>query len=281
MILSLVEAPAEAVPFFVDLLTYKRNRDRFVDLSGVRRITPDAIALLLAIVKFLDQNYGINVSGNYPSDETAIEVIRESGFVEYLHTSMTKPANASGQIIRQDLSVDSKKANGQFAKRLIDFASDGLPAGKLRLKSCYGHLLECMGNTHQHAGSFPGEKTWWASVFRDKVRGCDCFTFVDMGVGIFNSVELSLRLKMYNLVGWLKPMILKKLLGGEIPSSTGKGYRGRGLPSILNSAKAGGLQRFVICTNDVYADTLADDFRSLPRELRGVVLYWEVSHECA
>jgi hypothetical protein len=135
-----------------------------------------------------------------------------------------------------------------------------------------------MGNTHQHAGSFAGEKTWWASVFRDVRRSCDCFTFIDMGVGIFNSIELSARLRLYNVTGLLRPRILKELLEGKIPSSTGKSYRGRGLPSIYQSAMAGKIQRLVILTNEVYADTSRNDFRNLATELRGVLLYWEVAH---
>lgn len=277
--LSLVDAPADSVPFFMGMLKHKRNRDIFVDLSRVLVITPDAIALLVAVVKFLEQGSRVYVSGNYPESQSAIDVIRESGFNDYLRTSMAPLPKTRGAIVRQDLSIDSKRADGKFAKKLIDFASDGDSVRRLSLKGTYGHLLERMGNTHQHAGRVPGEKTWWASAFRDTVRNCDCFTFIDMGMGIFNSVELSTRLRMYNLTGFLKPKILKALLEGKIPSSTGKGYRGRGLPSIYRSAITNKLQRFVVLTNEVYADAARNDFRSLVTELKGVVLYWEVPHE--
>lgn len=282
-ILSLLDAPETSIPFFANMIACRNNRDVFVDLSNVQVITPDAIALLLAIVKFLDQNKKIYVSGNYPQASGATETIRMSGFNDYLRTSMPPSGSVSGAIVRQDLSFNSKQANGNFARKLIDFAvtnqsSESNKSNRLRLKTAYGHLLECMGNTHQHAGSFPGEKTWWASVYRDEGRHCDCFTFIDMGVGIFNSIELSARLRLYNLTGLLRPKILKELLEGKIPSSTGKNYRGRGLPSIYRSAMTGKVQRFVIVTNEVYADTSKNDFRSLATELRGVVLYWEVSN---
>jgi hypothetical protein len=282
VILSLVDSPDESASFFAKMLASK-HRDLFVDLSDVRTITPDAIALLLATVKFLDQKRKVYVSGNYPEAEFATETIRMSGFNEYLRTSMPPSANVSGAIIRQDLSLNSKQANGIFARKLVDFATSNQSdesnrSNRLRLKMAYGHLLECMGNTHQHAGNVPGEKTWWASVFRDVRRRCDCFTFIDMGVGIFNSIELSVRLRLYNVTGLLRPRILKELLEGKIPSSTGKSYRGRGLPSIYQSAMAGKIQRLVILTNEVYADTSRDDFRNLATELRGVLLYWEVAH---
>ena len=192
---------------------------------------------------------------------------------------MTPSAKPKGAIVRQDLTIDSKRADGGFARKLVDFAVDNNPKGNLRLKGTYGHLLECMGNTYQHAGGAPGETTWWASAFRDAARRCDCFTFIDMGMGIFNSVELSARLKLYNLTSLLRPNILRELLEGKIPSSTGKKYRGRGLPSIYKSALSDKLRRLVILTNNVYADTKANDFRTLGNDFEGVVLYWEVSHE--
>ena len=64
---------------------------------------------------------------------------------------------------------------------LTDFAIKNFP-DRLRLKIAYGHLLECMGNTHQHWGK-PGQQAWWASVFRDGRRHCDCFHVLTWGWG--------------------------------------------------------------------------------------------------
>jgi len=208
----------------------------------------------------------------------ATETIRESGFNDYLKTSMPPSGSKMGAIVRQDLSQHSKQADGQYARKLIDFAeADG--GNRLRLKVAYAHLVECMGNTHQHAGARPGEQTWWAAVFRDTRRHCDCFTFVDMGIGIFNSAELSIRLRMYKFTGFRRQRILQELLEGKIPSSTGKAYRGRGLPSIYRSCIDRKVRRFVIVTNDVYADTERNDFRALSHDIKGVLLYWEVPHD--
>jgi anti-anti-sigma regulatory factor len=262
--------------FFRQLQAHVKHRDVFIDLSGVTRITPDAIALLLAIVRQLEKRR-LHVSGNYPDEPSATETIRESGFNDYLKTSMRPSGSKKGAIVRQDLSQHSKDADGQYARKLIDFAeADG--QNRLRLKVAYAHLVECMGNTHQHAGAHPGEQTWWAAVFRDTRRHCDCFTFVDMGIGIFNSAELSIRLKMYKFTGFGRQKILKELLEGKIPSSTGKAYRGRGLPSIYQSCIQQKVRRLVIVTNDVFADAERNDFRPLSHDIKGVVLYWEVPH---
>lgn len=276
-VLSLVDAPEASISFFRDLQNPAKRRDIFVDLSGVTAITPYAIALLLANVRRLGDR-GISVRGNYPDAEGAIDAIRESGFNDYLRTSMPRSGHSRGAIVRQELLQNSKQADGQYARKLVDFAEkDG--GDRLRLKVVYGHLIECMGNTHQHAAGRPGEQMWWASVFRDVRRQRDCFTFIDMGVGIFNSAELSLRLKVYRLTGFRRQQILRDLLDGKIPSSTGMAYRGRGLPSIRRSCEEGKIRRFVIVTNDVYADTERGAFVPLPEEIKGVVLYWEVPHE--
>jgi hypothetical protein len=192
---------------------------------------------------------------------------------------MPPSGSKQGAIVRQDLLEHSKQADGEYARKLVDFA-EGNGGNRLRLKIAYAHLVECMGNTHQHASARPGEQTWWASVFRDSRRKCDCFTFVDMGVGIFNSVELSLRLRIYSFTGF-RHQILKRLLEGKIPSSTGKPYRGRGLPWIYRSCIDQKVKRLVIVTNNVFGDAERDDFRALEHDINGVILYWEVPHECS
>ena len=280
-VLSFLDDPQAAAEFFTRIQGFNKRRDIFVDLSVVRQITPDAIAVLLALVKFLVDARRVNVSGSYPDDAKATDKIRESGFDQYVRTSGHPGIGLQGEIVRRDLLMTSKKAEASRAKQLIDFAAGkGNRAGHLRLKPSYGHLLECMANTHQHAGpaGLTGKETWWASVYRDRSRHCDCFTFIDMGVGIFRSLEMDMRLKLYNLLNVTRPAILKRLLRGEIPSSTGKKYRGRGLPGLFESFRCSKIARLTIITNDVLADVQADRFTALPGSLKGVLLYWEVPH---
>jgi len=219
----------------------------------------------------------IRIGGTYPREEEPMRMFRESGFDEYLKTSLPAAFQNRGAILKQDLSLNAKQADGEYARRLVDFAAkdDGR---KLRLKASFAHLVECMGNTHQHAADVVGTESWWASVFKDRRRQRDCFTFVDMGVGIFNSIELSARLRLMNLLNTYRPTILKELLAGRIPSSTRLRYRGRGLPSIFESCKKGRIDRLVILTNDVFADIESDKYLMLSSELRGVILYWEVPY---
>ena len=278
-LLSLVEAPDLSIKFYHDLQKFNKQRDVFVDLARVTKITPDAIALLLSIVIRIGRVQGVQISGNYPDASSATETIRESGFDQYLRSSLPTPRALRGAIVKRDFLVDAKRAEGYQAQKLIDFAAkDG--GGLLRLKAAYGHLLECMANTHEHAGrGLIGSESWWASVFKDTERQCDCLTFIDMGVGIFESIELNLRLRLFNLVGAFRPNILRDLLEGRIPSSTKVAYRGRGLPSIYDSVvKSRTTSRLMIITNDVYADVQGSRFVQLSHSLEGLLLYWEVPY---
>ncbi len=275
-VLSYLHEPARAAEFFGRLRLARRNRDVFVDLRAIRRITPDAIAVLVANVKAL-QERRIWINGNYPEDGGAALMIQQSGFNQVISSSHRHLASTGGVIVRRDKLQISQKAEPDRAKRLIDFAAMDDPTDRQRLRSSYGHLMECMANTHEHAHAIAGGAVWWASVFKDTVRHCDCFTFIDMGMGIFESQEFGLRLTLSGILG-TKPFLIRQLLEGKIRSSTNKGYRGRGLPGMFDECKLGNIRKFTITTSDVIADVANDLYMSLPHEFKGVLLYWEVPH---
>src|ERR1017187_8628834 len=90
---------------------------------------------------------------------------------------------------------------------------------------------------------------------------------------------LDKSVKLYKLVGVGREQIMRMLLAGKIPSSTGLGYRGKGLPSISDSMRdKHAVSRLVIIRNDVYVDVGTDRFDLLPRHLKGLLLYWEVPY---
>jgi hypothetical protein len=160
-VLSLVEAPEVSIQFFHELQSFLKRRDVFVDLSQVTRITPDAIALLLSIVKKIGQHQ-VHVSGNYPQNMAAMATIRESGFDQYLRSSLPHTNTPRGAIMQRDFLFGARQAEGRFAQKLVDFATKRSGVSGVSLKATYGHLLDCMTNTHEHAGSTAGVERWWA-----------------------------------------------------------------------------------------------------------------------
>lgn len=69
--------------------------------------------------------------------------------------------------------------------------------------------------------------------------------------------------------------LLRHILQGKVPSSTGLGYRGKGLPKIAEAHTRKQFQRLVILSNNVYVDIENDDFRLLDTSFSGTFFYWE------
>jgi len=144
-------------------------------------------------------------------------------------------------------------------------------------------LLEGMANTVNHADGSSGEERhqsgepWYAAVYCDEVTSSAKFTFLDTGVGILQSLRKKPPLRDRLLMSTTSSHgVLRKVLEGEITSSTGLKHRGEGLPEIRTIAAFDGeVDRLVIVTNDVFADVTATQFSTLPVDFHGTVIYWE------
>jgi hypothetical protein len=134
-----------------------------------------------------------------------------------------------------------------------------------------------MSNTHNHAAKhYEGIQTWWASVYADRDTSRVCYTFLDTGVGIFRSREIGLFRRIYIRAGFTDNVkLLKLILEGGVESRTELPYRGKGLPAIKRRSKNGQIRSLIIISNDVYANIETGDYRLLPREFPGTLLYWE------
>lgn len=184
------------------------------------------------------------------------------------------PHVSHGQISQEQ----SKKVQPDLAKELVHFGTRALGLEQ-KCTAAYSVLIESMSNTHNHAA--PKRPTdpelWWATVFADAARKRVCFTFVDTGVGIFQSVKLSKVRKLYKVLGIRNDAdILREMLHGKVESSTGFAYRGKGLPNIYKMSETGRIKSLVIVANDVYCNVPANEYRMLKNSYRGTVLYWEI-----
>lgn len=66
---------------------------------------------------------------------------------------------------------------------------------------------------------------------------------------------------------------LKKLLNGELKSSTGMENRGKGIPMISQLAREGKIENLIVITNDVWANVSQGDFRWLDKEFPGTLWF--------
>lgn len=272
---SLVNNPEEVLAFFERMrrMFAKKKNIRF-DLSKVTDMTADAITVLVSRLKDSRYTRGRNYLGNEPENETLRRKFTESGFYKFV-ISNTKPKNRDYGSIR---ARATHKVEGKTALELITFATERLYGEYRKRGGVYKTLAESMNNTRDHAaGNRKGPEKWWAAVHFDETAGKAIFTFVDNGIGIFKSRDLAVLQEALRILRIKKNTdLLRKMLLGEIESSTGIPYRGRGLPSIYDCLKRGDIRNLVIITNDVYANIENNDYRTLKNEFDGTFLYWEI-----
>lgn len=264
-VFSLVKAPDEATAFFARLWNAAGQCRIRLDLSAVNEITSDAVTALVAAVRSFK-----GVSGNAPEDVAAREMLVESGFFEHVRARPAPPRATQGRLRPKK----SQKVEPELADQLIAIGRAAIQADPGPRHGAYRALIECMSNTHNHAGrSETVRETWWCSVYGSRPRGRICYTFLDTGIGIFKSV----RVRKWKQIFGGNLATLRGILERRIPSSTGEPYRGKGLPAIYESLLAHRIERLVIIANDVYADVAQSDFRKLDHPVRGTLLYWETT----
>ncbi|MDE2645387.1 MAG: hypothetical protein OXI05_06070 [Bacteroidota bacterium] len=285
---SLTENTDETIRFFTKLegaLTETpEDKIVFIDLGSVTKMTPEVIVVLISRIE--EETLVPQLYGNAPQNDVARNMLASSGFYDFV-TSQTRVRNPKRGVIEKcgDRIVDPEKA-----AQLIDQVRESF---QMSLKQEDGHqatAIECMTNTREHASgnkNRKGEKKWWFSVYCDSENKVVQFAFVDLGIGIFASLE---RRKMPWSGSEMRSDLLKKLLANQTGdnglsprkrTSTGKGHRGRGLPNIANRNREGQTRRLRIISNNVFADVEKSDYHMLEQEFSGTVVCWEHSVEDA
>jgi hypothetical protein len=275
---SLVDNPIGVIEYFSrvrQLLISKRNVT--FDLSGVSVMTPDAIALLVASVNSSWFKGGSRVSGNAPLDPKAALMFDQSGF--YGHVSSRKPlVNRSTKHLLLHRITRNKVENVE-AMNAGKLAVSHLYKDGRRIRPLYEVLIECMANTNNHAGQGRrGLYDWWLFVYNDPDRNRSVFTFLDLGVGVFQSLPVRTFVRAtLRTVGLGSNLdLLPKLFAGEISSRTMKAERGKGIPRIHEHASGGTFTRFTMIANDVYADLVAGNSFTLRTSFHGTFFCFEL-----
>lgn len=270
-VFSLIKNPDGVVSFLRELEAKSWKRQIDLDLAQITTITPEAIAALLANVRRISPT---PVRGNLPTDIGCQEILLQSGFFTYVSRRPGLKISDHGKIGPKR----SRKVDGVVAMELIHHGNKAIYGEPRRCQPAYRVLIEGMNNTREHAAREGDEKeTWWSTVYPDLQRKCVCYTFLDTGVGIFKSVKISAVKRAYRKVGLLNNAdILLDILKGNVESSTGLSYRGKGLPAIYQHFLNGRIRSLVIIANRVFADVAAGNFRMMDIDFHGTLLYWEV-----
>jgi hypothetical protein len=276
---SMVQNAEATISFLNSVRFYSARYNLMLDLSAVEKLTADAVAVLVATVAPLIRK-GVLIRSNQPTDPTAQSILMASGFFQHFGSAQPTPHVSHGQILQEK----SKKVQPDLARDLIHFGVKALSGADGKCSASYRVLIESMSNTHNHALSAKAKRersqeleTWFATVYADQTRKRVCFTFVDAGVGIFESVRLGTIRALYRFVGLKSDTdILRDLLDGKVESSTGLPYRGKGLPAINRLSESHRIESLIILANDVYANVSTGEYKMLPVAFRGTLLYWEI-----
>jgi anti-anti-sigma regulatory factor len=279
-VFSLIENPDDTIAFFRELEDLASTRNVYVDLSSVKTITPDAIAVLVAIIR-RSQHHGARIRGNVPEETVAQQMLNDSGFRAYVTNSPGyRPPPAMGKILKRTATgeVSQNRFDQHLARTVIEFATEKITGVAQPHRPSFSVFCEAMLNTWNHAaGIRVSHEPWWASVYCDGKRRRASFTFVDLGVGIFRSHRLTMALKLLNTMRLLDHgQLLGRIFQGQIPSTTRLPGRGNGIPGMYEHCKAGRIRRFTVLANDAIGDGESDNYRQLSATFPGTLIYWEI-----
>jgi len=280
------ENPERVIAFINKLNEHlTRRKSCYIDLSAVKQLSPDAVVVLLSILSQFKRRR-VLFNGNFPNDQEVKRQLIGLGFLENLY-------DAPG-IIRYDTSTrdvirkHGKVPLGKLAKDLILQSTKNIWKEPKRCQGVYRILMELMQNTHSHAKiGQEGVENWWISKNYDESNNTESFSFVDYGVGVFNSLEHKRPgTKFFGALDRIRRSItepsnnkvLQLILEGELHrTSTGHYYRGKGLPGIKTAMERNQISNLYIITNDVYANVAAKIFVPLHNSFSGTFIYWELN----
>lgn len=255
----------------------------YVDLSAVQQLSPDAVVVLLSILSQFKKRQ-IWFNGNFPSDRSVKSQLIGLGFLRNLYED---PRSIIYDTSKRDvIRKHGKTPHGSLAKDLIVQSTKNIWKEQKRCQGVYRILMELMQNTHSHAKiGQEGVENWWISMNYDEDRNTVCFSFVDYGVGVFNSLEHKKPgTKFFGALELIRKRepsnnkILQLILEGELhKTSTGQYYRGKGLPGIKTAMERNQISNLYIITNNVFANADKNIFVTLQNEFSGTFIYWELN----
>jgi hypothetical protein len=290
-ILSFVRNP-EDISHFIAQMRQLENRRRpvFVKLQHVKEIDYDGITVLLsAVVRFKAKHILFN--GDFPSDLNVRRIIEESGFFEYINDKF-KDEDQYKLEGKKIFTHAMKNVDPELGQKIIESASRTVWGGQKRCPGVQRVFLELMQNTNNHA-SFEGigEKHWWLSVKHIKEEKRVTFSFIDYGVGVFNSLSNKRPgNKFYGAIDQLRQKVLasitrhadsavlKLIFEGELHrTATGKTYRGKGLPGIYQAFQKNQISNLSMITNNVIYNSSTNEYLPLQIGFEGTFIYWELN----
>jgi len=271
---SLVENAEETLLFFNDVFDRLRHEYSVnLNLENVRKITPDAILYMLSLLEMFKTKRGICISGNAPKDKLCGHIFTESGFYNYVKSDYTPRKDQT--YILEVRSAD--KVVGKLAHEVVLFVhekiKDKIPV--LVRRKVYTTILECMGNTREHAytGHEEYHTKWWLMALFDEQSCSVTFAILDNGQGIPKTV----RKKIFERLWPSDNKLIQSALKGDFRTRTNEQWRGKGLPKIQKTLDEGIIRNLVVLSNHGYVNYGTDLFGDLEQKFYGTLVSWTIA----
>lgn len=283
---SFLNRTEETIEFIQKIERCYSNRIKvFVNLGDVQEIDNSAITVLLSVMN-LFKSKSIGFNGNYPLVEEAAIKLYNSGFFKSLYSYDRRLTYTFGKV-NQLFTQDNKKVVPSLGLPLVLEVSRTVFGEKRLLKGLQRVLLELMQNTNNHAViGTRGEKKWWLSVNHDKENKKVSFSFVDYGVGVFESLKSKPNESKWfgafekiksRLMYGTNEEVLRLLLDGELHQTvTGHHYRGKGIPGMKQVQNRNQIGKLHVITNNAFADVTNNEYKKLKNHFSGTFVYWEI-----
>ena len=255
--------------------TYKQRYDKvFVDFSQVERIDLCTIVMLLSVMDYLSQR-GVFVQGNFPNNEEAYNLIKDTGFLSFVKvinertkTTTSEPHGIIANLGRS--TFDAEEVTKINSKALKHIGNEDLS------KFLYGLVGEMGGNTIQYA--YNDEKHYIYGYMPSEKDDYVTFIFADAGYGILNTLRKSLGNRFEELLKkQTKAQILQGAFMQKYQSRSGDSNRGLGLPYIKQLSDQKIICDLKVLTNSVWLDF--DKFETsqlLGHNYNGTVYIWKI-----
>lgn len=262
----------------------KKGHGAQVNLQAVVQLSNDATAILCSVAHEFSRKR-LRFAGNKPINEKVCDEFERSGFFKHVQ-GMVLERNRD---TRDEITTQGdKRVLSEKTAKIIEQAAKTIWAEERRCPGVQKSLIECMGNTKEHSNPYGdmGER-WWLSVHHDESAREVTFSFVDYGVGIFESL---VKKKQKGLFGSFfdkfrdspNPELLRQILNGELKHSTegtrtAMVNRGKGLPGINDAMKRNQICDLVIISNNVRAFVDKGSYQELTETFNGTFLQWKVT----
>ncbi len=282
---SFIDNTNEVLDFFIKCKSLLHENEKVqCDLSNITDLSSDAIALLAACANdesFLGKKGRIR--GNAPSNPELLKLFIESGF--YNHVKSTRKIKSAHN---SDLNLFHQESNYQvqsdIAKKACILGTEHVFGNKEPFPDLYEMLIESMSNTNNHASNntVKNQFKWWLYTY-NAPNGHTMYTFIDLGVGIFDSIPMQIFKNIKKLFGLSHNKdLVNDLLDGKIKSreKIDNKIRGKGIPQIANNSSSSNFARAYIISNDVKINLKEKTAEALNWNFSGTMLFWELTNNC-